>query len=1363
MSVLINEVYKDNDKDGQVKARKWESLRAEDCLGRYVPETEMEPRGSNAGVEADESKSSYEDFLRGRNKLDTEINVQLGEFTLKKHRVQPIDEEICDFADFSSVFGDRVGLQSAEVNHTTHRRWIRLVGRRHDLQLWDAPPSAPSPPFRRVYPAQLQSHERWVVSVLAGLLSKLNDLPEISIDLYVEDVPDAHRLSDGAAVRLGAVVTLPDGSASVKEIVLFRFTSPPVVHVYDIVQYGRRDYASLVYSTDAGRAYRQLVDTSLGAQGVRAHLLRPVPRLPSLLITRNLNVDMGRQMYVPDRLLYGVIPEALIEEYIFWQHEGSDDLTGYQRRTRTRSGAAKDRSQLRIKLTKVKSSFADARIIRYPLAMQQEDKAVATQLRPASQEEELLGIGANEEVDAEGQAHVLVDMLRLGSAEKGRLRTLCDLLLRLDNLTHILVWAKCDSNGNVQAHSEGVVDLIELPRLNLSFSAKPDPNAGHAMRFFCNDHAGFFISDTAASCTLTQALLRGIPHGVLLENASDRTLSILLPAIAKPCAKLHQGAGGFDAPELVLDRCDEAWLRNLRDPRSRSLTHYLYPIHSSRSFLFTPTLASALYLILLRLISGNFDLAFRLADFCVADTQLSPDEEQLVQQLFEIQRDDVRTDAVACRLKLILVTSGTPMSSILNWNPATELAKYLNRLEHVSGNCRLTKEEEILLLELQASDESGESFLPDSADLSLDTPVLVNRINYLHKLDAATEDQPFTVQVLSPQQQAPYAFDAVVDKSALDLNDGMLKKMAVLSYSRPKDEDLQNIPALLKLDKWTRPGRMRLRGGKDELGFLFLYELMTEQVPLRVLSSDSPYNWGALLLRLLPRKDTEHADALCSMLRILAANRHLAPVVPKFEDVRRFKISTIFRGQNVLQRLLQEFSAYASKHKKKIHFPPPRGFRLYDPPMFVPCAAPKDLLGNGPLADRMLVAARIPDYACSERELHAVQLERLTISMSDLEALATCPVPFNADYVAHHEAAAIPTTLPFTVQVDRHPNARSYVAKQMFSRLSEDVRHHANADDTLKTVGLKGFSSADLANIGDSSWRAQCLKRIRDLQGRLRELLESDEAFTFSGTSAVLRLANQINPKPPPSGASAGVQEEYRKRIAVLFARSHGQESTIWFALLIGTMLSSKGFAELARINPFLTQDHIRTLEDAVAALMLRINRAGQISRCLAACTAMAELLAQAEDGPAGDLGGGAGLGLAEEMGLMARELAAQLSAQRSYITIERDMEGKTMRLRYDPRLLVFEFMQNIVLRKAQVELIEQFKVAIAQGSSRCHQMLMGAGKTTVVAPILALLLGDGQRLVVQVVPRELFQFSCSCHAYVLLRSAPETSLHLPL
>ena len=49
---------------------------------------------------------------------------------------------------------------------------------------------------------------------------------------------------------------------------------------------------------------------------------------------------------------------------------------------------------------------------------------------------------------------------------------------------------------------------------------------------------------------------------------------------------------------------------------------------------------------------------------------------------------------------------------------------------------------------------------------------------------------------------------------------------------------------------------------------------------------------------------------------------------------------------------------------------------------------------------------------------------------------------------------------------------------------------------------------------------------------------------------------------------------------------------------------------------------------------------------------------------------------------------------------------------------------------------------AAGDGQSLCHQMIMGAGKTTVVGPVLALLLGDGNSLITQVVPNQLLDMS---------------------
>lgn len=60
------------------------------------------------------------------------------------------------------------------------------------------------------------------------------------------------------------------------------------------------------------------------------------------------------------------------------------------------------------------------------------------------------------------------------------------------------------------------------------------------------------------------------------------------------------------------------------------------------------------------------------------------------------------------------------------------------------------------------------------------------------------------------------------------------------------------------------------------------------------------------------------------------------------------------------------------------------------------------------------------------------------------------------------------------------------------------------------------------------------------------------------------------------------------------------------------------------------------------------------------------------------------------------------------------------------------------------MELIGEF-VAAARGAATgalCHQMLMGGGKTTCVAPLVAMMLADGHSLVVSVVPTPLLDFT---------------------
>lgn len=82
----------------------------------------------------------------------------------------------------------------------------------------------------------------------------------------------------------------------------------------------------------------------------------------------------------------------------------------------------------------------------------------------------------------------------------------------------------------------------------------------------------------------------------------------------------------------------------------------------------------------------------------------------------------------------------------------------------------------------------------------------------------------------------------------------------------------------------------------------------------------------------------------------------------------------------------------------------------------------------------------------------------------------------------------------------------------------------------------------------------------------------------------------------------------------------------------------------------------------------------------------------------------------------------------------------------YDPRLAVFEFSSPFMLRKCQAQLVKDFIESASAGMSSVRQMIMGAGKTTVIAPLLALVLPDdtketgnkAKRLTIQIVPDAL-------------------------
>lgn len=285
-------------------------------------------------------------------------------------------------------------------------------------------------------------------------------------------------------------------------------------------------------------------------------------------------------------------------------------------------------------------------------------------------------------VDSED--YVLLNLLY--APRRSRLHSLMKTLARIENASNICAWTKA-SNPEVSTPCYGLkfgcppIDLVELPRLKLAFTARPDHEG--VLRLYSVDHVDIFITNERNS--LTAKMLAGIPHSLLLSNVRGET-QVLVPVI--PPHRPFIQTEPFTT-FIVLDR------KNI--PLSERF--FLYPVHVSLSFLLTKGLNSAIYLMLLRFLHRDYADVFRLADSIATDTNFNAEGSQIFSR-FAGTCNDWHPDAHACRLKISLVTIDSGATS--PWDLTIECARHAVKLDSVTSSCRLAPEEELQILESDA-------------------------------------------------------------------------------------------------------------------------------------------------------------------------------------------------------------------------------------------------------------------------------------------------------------------------------------------------------------------------------------------------------------------------------------------------------------------------------------------------------------------------------------------------------------------------------------------------------------------------------------------------------------------------------------
>eukprot|EP00756_Hemistasia_phaeocysticola_P039930 Hpha_TRINITY_DN16839_c0_g3::TRINITY_DN16839_c0_g3_i1::g.153821::m.153821 len=439
------------------------------------------------------------------------VNVNLGEFSLRKHELKLVPPNFTDMPDFKTVFNKEQDMHCADVAVTTRRHWLRLLGRRHDLMLWDPDDREPSLKSESLFagsrsynPSRLGGGEKWVAEILEPVM----DAHPVLRSLQNLTLPSASVSEEQYAVITGVLtqtVPAPKGRegakfSQVKEIVVYR--DPQAVHVYDVIEHGRRFYRRQRFTSDAvwslhaphagvdgsvveQRVWRNGATTEYGlSAGCPSHIEPPAS---SLVIQRTESKEQGTQSYVPSRYLSGLLPDVLLSDFEFWQLP-DDSLSGTLLVPEDHAMPCR----LHVELTKLQKHDATAVVTRIA-------------------QRKVAGGGETKLEDDPTQPNLqLVNLLHPGA--KHLARTLC----RAENLSHTLVWASTD----------GRPAIVELPRMRLSFRAEGGVLA-------CEQHAGLALY-TGHTEGEARALAAQFGGGTLWLQSGTYELYVLVSAISEP-------------------------------------------------------------------------------------------------------------------------------------------------------------------------------------------------------------------------------------------------------------------------------------------------------------------------------------------------------------------------------------------------------------------------------------------------------------------------------------------------------------------------------------------------------------------------------------------------------------------------------------------------------------------------------------------------------------------------------------------------------------------------------------------------------------------------------------------------------------
>lgn len=1098
MNSLVEMIEETEPKAGDSRDRtecNWMSIEnmAVNFKGRFIPVNEYDPESLTTKLSR-EARVSFEVWMREVTTLavSTEINAQLGEFTIKKHATQALNAEITENADFIDVF-EHVAhseiIQCAEVINLPRRKWLRLIGLNYDVQYWDADTRQIVHGYKIAYGGD---EPAWVSGLLEPWMKKT--MP--GIDLYRGG---KNYTKSDTAIYYGVWYDqdkTPE-SYTLKEVIVHKY--PRFLEIFNIIEYGRRWYRSHCFSTDPRLSYFEgpmhalsLEDRLATCGGDPTVTTSPSP---SVVILRYVEEEAPNpQYFIPERLLYGTLPYCLLKAYSFWQSE-DETLTGVMV---NKVETFFPKSTLKIKIRKVGKADNTG------FGFENGVGLISRIIHPEG------GVSSNNAKDAPRSQLYLLNphsMLQksftgdleskstkslasnFSKADERDLHGLIRLIIRLDSLSNALFWTKTIDGG------KSPIDVIELPRLRLTFQRLLEPETGK-YRYYSLEHAGYYIAETNSIKNLTR-VLNGLDNAVVLRNNLGEAM-VLLSALAKPSQfRIKKNSPAF---RIVYSYADVEWNNN-----SSEVSYFIYPVHLSNTKLQSRSIASTLYLLTLLLMGRNYGEAFHIMDICVSDRPFNPQEQQIYDVLTSI-RDRLLVDSAACRLKLFFVTYGCSDIMPYKSDLADDVKEYVTKFELVSASCRLTFEEESFIL----------SNLPDQ--IKAQTPAMLNRERLLASLDLGfqnavtkSKNKAFQPQYPAYTKAEPYHteildFDALTDTDKPSFK-SFLQKITGVKYKRP--DALSGGECIQFLNK--------VFDKEKNLGFFALYEIMGNGQQVCIIPDlDKPRQIASLLLHVLPDNYITGLQRL--ILIIMETHPNLTAQMPIFKDDRTFKIPT-FAGLDIFQSHLKTVAAFLRANRQFINLAKLSVVHhtLYMPPPVL-LASPAVAAASDCIEGRIWFTPRVKDYGCTMRTISRQLLPSYFqktfcthYTENEIRILATAPMltselQASINYIPALQPDASSRSDSHAIAVMNHPSSRSHIARTSVTRLEQDIGDFYTDVKATNIPYLKVIPT-DARALEASNFQS-ILDSILALEASIIKLKESDVKFVEIAVLELLEICN---------------------------------------------------------------------------------------------------------------------------------------------------------------------------------------------------------------------------------------------------------------